>query len=75
MGRSAINDEKHLALSAGDQPLQELDKHLGVDAPFSTIINRIWPRDVIADSKLIACRAPVASTIGVSPFLPHVRPA
>ena len=32
-------------------------------------------KDVIADIRLMPCRAPVASTTGVSPFLPQVRPA
>jgi hypothetical protein len=38
-------------------------------------MNRIWPREVIAEIRLIPCRAPVASTTGVSPFLPQLRPA
>jgi hypothetical protein len=33
------------------------------------------PFEVIAESKLMPCRAPVVTTMGVSPFLPQVRPA
>jgi hypothetical protein len=34
-------------------------------------MNRMWPREVIAEIRLMPWRAPVAATIGVSPRLPH----
>ncbi len=37
--------------------------------------NLIWPREEIAEIKLMPWRAPVASTMGGSPFVPQVRPA
>jgi hypothetical protein len=43
--------------------------------PLSMIMNRMWPRAVTAQIRLIPWRAPVAWTIGVSPFAPQVRPA
>lgn len=43
--------------------------------PFSVIMNRIFPREVLAEIKLMAGRAPVVSTIGVSPRLSQVREA
>jgi hypothetical protein len=39
------------------------------------IMNRMWPREVIAEIRLMPWRAPVAATIGVSPRLPQLRPA
>ena len=44
--------------------------------PPSVIMKRICPFDVMAEIKLKPKRAPVpVATIGVSPTLPHVRPA
>ena len=43
--------------------------------PFSLIMNRMWPREVIAEIRLMPWRAPVVLITGVSPRLPQVRPA
>src|SRR3984893_16238995 len=43
--------------------------------PLSMLMNRRWPREVTAEIRLMPWRAPVAWTMGVSPFAPHVRPA
>ena len=39
------------------------------------LLAQLWPRAVIAEIRLMRWRAPVVSTMGVSPLLPHVRPA
>jgi hypothetical protein len=41
-------------------------KAAALTAPFSVGLNRMWPRDVIAEIRLMAWRAPFAWTIGVS---------
>ncbi|MGH6822970.1 MAG: hypothetical protein ACRECP_09885 [Methylocella sp.] len=38
-------------------------------------MNRIFPREVMAEIKLMPRQAPVAAAIGVSPPLPQVREA
>ena len=63
------------ALGAGHQALEKLDEDRGITPPFSLIMNRIWPRAVIAEIRLMRWRAPVVLTMGVAPLLPHVRPA
>ena len=50
-------------------------KTLEFTPPFSLIINRIFPFDVIADIRLMPYLAPVASTTAFHLFLPHGRPA
>src|SRR6266446_1978384 len=42
-------------------------KTAALTPPFSLIMNRISPRAVIAEIRLMLWRAPVASTTGVSP--------
>ena len=56
-------------------PIRRSMKTAAFTPPFSLIMNRIWPRAVIAEIRLMRWRAPVVSTMGVSPLLPHVRPA
>lgn len=51
MRGAAIDDEKDRALRAGDQALQEREDS-GIDAPFSMIISRIWPLELIAETRL-----------------------
>jgi len=75
MRGSTIDNEKDRPLGARDQAFQELDKTAALTPPFSLIMNRMWPREVIAEIRLMLWRAPVAATIGVSPRLPQLRPA
>jgi hypothetical protein len=36
---------ENLVFVSAHEPPEKLDEHLGIDAPFSLIMNRIWPRD------------------------------
>lgn len=45
-----------------------------MDVRESMIMNRMWPRAVTAEIKLMPWRAPVAWTMGVSPFAPKYAP-
>ena len=75
VGGAAIDDQENRALGTGHQALENSMKTAAFTPPFSLIMNRIWPRAVIAEIRLMRWRAPVVSTMGVAPLLPHVRPA
>jgi hypothetical protein len=72
----ALNTIKKIARAAPVmRRLRNSIKTAALTPPFSMIMNRIWPREVIAEMRLMPWRAPVVSTTGVSPFLPQLRPA
>src|SRR5258708_35603566 len=74
MRRPAVNDQKNLVLGP-DHELRNSMNTSALTPPFSLIMNRIWPREVTAEIRLMRYRAPVLDTTGVSPFRPQVRPA
>ena len=75
MRRSAVDNEKDRALRPGDQALQTSMKTEALTpAPFSLIMNRMWPREVIAEIRLMPSRAPLDLITGVL-LECRVRPA
>ena len=72
----SVDHKEHLALHAGDQPLQELAKYLGVDPTRPLIVTkRDWPCAETAESMLNPYRALVALITGVLPAGAQVVPA
>ena len=74
MRGAAIANKKDRALGAGGPALQELNEDSGVDAVFFLDHEPHVTARRDRGNQLRGCRAPVAWTIGVSPFLPQVRP-
>ena len=75
MSRPPIDDQENVSPGTFYQPLQKFDEDIGVDPAFVDdhephVAARRDRRD-----QARAVTAPVAWTIGVVPFLPHVRPA
>src|SRR3977135_2764658 len=75
MGRASIDVKKIARLAPVMRRLRNSMKTSALTPPLSLIMNRIRPREVIAEMRLMPWRAPVASTTGVSPFWPQLRPA
>jgi hypothetical protein len=48
MRRTAIDDREDFTPGAPDRATQECDQGIGVDAAFSIIVNRMWPREATA---------------------------
>src|SRR5258705_12869567 len=72
MRRPAVNNQKNLVLGPDHEPPEKLNDTSPLTPPFSLIMNRIWPREVTAEIRLMRYRPPVLDTTGVSPFRPQV---
>ena len=70
VGGAAIDDQKIARLAPAIRRLRNSMKTAAFTPPFSLIMNRIWPRAVIAEIRLMRRRRPVVSTMGVAPSYP-----